>query len=69
MKKDIKRYGLVLPEELFAQVKNAADKRGDTTAELLRRFIRLGLDELKAEEGGGCLVVRKDGRDTELKIV
>ncbi len=38
-----KRYSLNLPQELFESVEELADKQDTTSAELIRRFIRLGV--------------------------
>ena len=39
----VKRYNLALPEELFNEVQQIADKEHITVLEVLRRFIKLGL--------------------------
>lgn len=39
----MKRYHLVLPQDLFDAVEKEAEARSTTTVELLRKFIRLGI--------------------------
>lgn len=43
MTKPTKRYNLVLPDDLFAEVQRIADEEGVPTVEVFRRFIKLGL--------------------------
>lgn len=66
MEKKVIRYTLVLPEQQFNSVKEAADARGTTVVDLFRRFLKLGLTVMDAEDKGGCLVERREGKDKEI---
>jgi hypothetical protein len=63
-----KRYTLVLPEELFVEVQELADKRQTTVVDLLRRFIKLGLLAARIEEIPGSALIIREG-DTERQIL
>ncbi len=66
--KGLKRYNLVLPEELFNAVQALADKRQTTVVELIRRFIKLGLIAAKLEDTPGAALIIREG-DEEQRIV
>lgn len=59
-----KRYNLVLPLDQYDKVKQVADDRGITIAELLRKFIVLGL----TIEAPDTTLVIKNG-DTERELI
>lgn len=66
----LKRYSLSLPEELFNEVQELADKRQTSVIDLLRRFIKLGL--LAAQIDGdpnAALIIRQNGTDREIVLV
>lgn len=63
-----KRYNLVIPEELFNEVKNVADKQGTTTVEVIRKFIRIGLLAEKTQSEPGSALIIREG-DTERQIL
>ena len=66
----LKRYTLVLPEELFVVVQQRADQRGTTVVDLLRRFIRLGLLVLQLEDTpDATLIIREGGTDRLVPII
>jgi hypothetical protein len=48
MKKNIRRYSLILPDSIYEQLEDIAGEKGTTMAELIRRFIALGLLATKA---------------------
>ena len=50
---DLKRYNLVLPEELYDGVRREAESRGTTFVELMRKFIRLGLLAIDTQDKPG----------------
>jgi hypothetical protein len=64
----LKRYNLVLPEDLFIEVQKVADNRHTTVVEMLRRFIKLGLLAIQLEEKPGAALLIREG-DTERQIV
>ena len=62
------RYSLALPTDLFEELKLAADKRGMTVIEVLRKFIKLGLIVLETQENLGSALIIREG-DTERQIM
>lgn len=62
------RYNLALPKELFDELKEAADQRGMTVVEVLRKFIKLGLLVLETENTPGSALIIREG-DTERQIL
>ena len=64
----LKRYSLVLPEDLFTAIQALADQRQTTVVDLIRRFIKLGLIAAKIEDTPGAALIIRD-RDTEQRII
>lgn len=64
----VKRYTLVLPDELFNAVQTLANQRQTTVVELIRRFIKLGLIAARIEETPGAALIIREG-DIEREIV
>ncbi len=64
----IKRYNLVLPEAIYAEVEKVAESRGTTVVEVLRKFIKLGLLAVKVEETNGSALLIREG-DTVREII
>ncbi len=62
------RYNLALPKELFDELKDAADARGITVVEALRKFIKLGLIALDTQDKPGSALIIREG-DTEREIM
>ncbi len=68
--KDQKRYNLVLPKELYEEVRQLADKRQTTVVDLLRRFIKLGLLATSIEEApNSSLLVKENGVEREIILL
>lgn len=66
----IKRYNLVLPEELFDEVRREADEHGTTVVDLIRRFIKLGLLAMNIQEDpDSALIIRKGDTEKELILL
>ncbi len=64
-----KRYNLVVPEELYSEVENLANRRHTTVVEMLRRFIRLGLIAAKVDETpGAALLIREGDKERQLLL-
>ena len=60
MRKNIRRYSLILPDSIYEQLEDIANEKGTTLAELIRRFIALGLLAMKVEkEPDSELLLRK----------
>jgi hypothetical protein len=64
----VKRYSLVLPEDLFEEIQHLAEKRQTTVVDLIRRFIKLGLLAAQVEETPGAAFIIREG-DTEREII
>ena len=62
------RYNMALPTELFDDLKKAADERGMTVVEILRKFIKLGLLALDTQDTPGSALIIREG-DTERQIM
>ena len=62
------RYNLALPKELFDELKVAADERGMTVVEVLRKFIKFGLLALDTQDKPGSALIIREG-DTERQIM
>lgn len=66
----MKRYNLVMPQELFDEVERVAMARGTTTADLLRRFTKLGLMVIGLEDvPDSKLFIRENGKQTRIKFL
>lgn len=64
----VKRYNLVLPEELFNEVEKIAEKKQTTFVDILRRFIKLGLLAIQIEESPNTALLLREG-NTEKQII
>ena len=64
----LKRYSLVLPEDLFTAIQTLADQRQTTVVDLIRRFIKLGLIAARIEDTPGAALIIRDG-DTEQQVI
>jgi hypothetical protein len=64
----LKRYSLVLPDDLFTAIQELADQRQTTVVDLIRRFIKLGLIAAKIEDTPGAALIIRDG-DSEQRII
>ncbi len=62
--KAMKRYNLNLPLEVATGIETAAEARGTSTQELIRRFILLGLTALELEKAPeDAMIIRRSGVD------
>jgi len=69
-KPKMKRYSLVLPEVLFAEIQGIADSKGTTVLEVLRTFIKLGLIASELEkQPNSALIIRSDNQDKEVVLI
>lgn len=59
---------MALPKELFDELKGAADERGMSVVETLRKFIKLGLLALETQDKPGSALIIREG-DTERQIM
>jgi hypothetical protein len=63
----VKRYSLVLPEELYEKLRTTAEKHHMTVLDLLKRFIKLGL--LMESSPGASLVLRENGKEQKILVL
>jgi hypothetical protein len=64
------RYNLALPKDLFDELKGAADERGMTVVEVLRKFIKLGLIALDTQDKpGSALIIREGDAERQIMII
>jgi hypothetical protein len=67
--RQLKRYNLNLPAEVAAIVEKAADERGSSAQEMMRRFILLGLTALELEKNpDDALIIRRNGVDRHVTL-
>ncbi len=64
---NFKRYNLVIPEDLFAEVQKLADSRGVSVVDIFRQFTKLGLLAYKVADHGGNVIIREN--QAEQRIV
>jgi ATP-dependent Clp protease ATP-binding subunit ClpA len=66
----VKRYNLALPEDLFDQVQDLADREQTTVVEVLRRFVKLGLLATEIQDRpDAALIIREGGREREIVLL
>lgn len=66
----VKRYNLVLPEELFNEVQQIADERQTSVVDILRRFIKLGLLADQIEKSpDSALIIRQGNAERQIILV
>jgi len=66
----LKRFNVVLPDHLFREMQDLADRRHTSVVELMRRFCRLGLLVTRASETTGSAFIIRDGdRERELLLL
>jgi hypothetical protein len=62
----VKRYNLVLPETLYRNVQDLANKEHTTVIDILRRFIKLGLFITKLDDSTTFIVRNEDSKEREI---
>lgn len=66
----LKRYHLVLPEDLYREVEHLAVSEQTTFVDVLRRFIKLGLLATRAQATpGSALLIREGDREREIMLL
>lgn len=66
----LKRYNLVLPEELFDELQGMADRENTTVVDVLRKFIKIGLLVDKVSNSDNSkLLIRENNVDREVILV
>lgn len=65
-----RRYNLALPDDLFREVEELAEKDQTTVVDVIRRFVRLGLLVRKAQEEPGTeFLIREGDRERQVLLV
>ncbi len=64
----MKKYQIVVPESLFAEIEQIAASRQTTVIDIIRRFLKLGLLTAKIENNPNAALFIKEG-DTEREII
>ena len=64
------RYNLDLLDATHEQLKVVADQHGTTIAEIVRRFISLGLIAARIQDDpDSALLIREGGREREIVLI
>lgn len=71
LSKPMKRYSLVLPEELFQHLDRIAEKDGVTLKDVLRRFIKIGLylDRTLEKNPEASFIIRDGNEDKFVELL
>lgn len=68
--KETTQYNLVLPGDLYRQVKETSRDKGVSMSNFFRTCINLGLIYAESKSRGGKLIMREqDGKETEVIIL
>jgi ATP-dependent Clp protease ATP-binding subunit ClpA len=66
----VRRYNLVLPDELYGELQGLAERQHTTVVDLVRRFVKLGLLATQVSETpGSALILREGERERELLLL
>jgi ATP-dependent Clp protease ATP-binding subunit ClpA len=66
----VKRYNLVLSDEMYQQVQARAEQENASVVDLLRRFVKLGLLAMRlAEEPDSGLIMRERGVERQILLL
>lgn len=68
-REELKRYNLALPEGMFRQVVQLADREHTTVLEVIRRCVKLGLLVAEAQDAGAKLIIREGTTEREIVIL
>jgi hypothetical protein len=69
-KSNMKRYNLVLPNNLYDEVQALANDENVSVLELLKRFIKIGLVVTKLNQSpNASLIIREGDRERELVFI
>ncbi len=66
----LKRYNLVLPEELYGELQSIAEKRKTSVVDILRMCIKVGIlvDKIQ-DKPNASIVVREGNKEKELILL
>lgn len=62
----MKRYNLVMPEELYNELKAVSDKKQLTVVDVMRNFIKLGLLVDKLNDEGAEIIIRQGATEKQI---
>ena len=62
----MKRYNLVIPEALFAEVEAIARRRQTTVVAIMRQFIKIGLLADRIEQDDNMDLLVREGGETRI---
>jgi hypothetical protein len=66
----MKRYNLVIPDELYQEIEVVANERKTSVVDIMRQFIKLGLLAAKIEKvPGGALMIRENGKYQRIILI
>ena len=66
----LKKYNLTIPQALYDDLENLADREHTSVLELVRRFIKLGLIAVKVQETPGAgLFIREGESERQLLLL
>jgi hypothetical protein len=66
----LKRYNLILPEQLYEAIQDIAEKQHSTVMDQLRKFIKLGiLTSDIANDPNAKLIIREGKKEREIIVV
>jgi hypothetical protein len=64
---NLRRYNLVLPEQLYLNLQEVSERRHTSVLELLKKFIRLGLVVDSLDENAS-VILREGSREREILL-
>lgn len=68
--RELKRSNLALPDTLFQEVQELANRQHTTVVELIRRFIKLGLLATQIQERpDAALLIREGEKEREIILL
>lgn len=69
-KKEIKRYNLALPQELFDELQGIAEDQCTTVLEVIKKFIKIGLISVNIQKDPDSkLIIRQKDKERELAFI
>lgn len=69
-RKEIKRYNLALPQELYAELQNIAENEYTTVLEVIKKFIKIGLISVNIQnDPDSKLIIKQKDKERELSFI
>ena len=64
-----KRYNLVIPSNLYDEIKELSERRGSTVVETIRKFLKVGLLVSKLQDApDSAFIIREGNSEREVLI-